>query len=91
MDFGTNTRAGLGKKPKGLAGAPSEQPGAAVSNLTRVEKRTLNQLAHAHAQIYEARAKFSLREELHRLKAEGLTEQAALSQLHKINPRISAP
>ena len=62
-----------------------------MSNLTRVEKRTLNQLAHAHAQIYKARAEYSLREELHRLKAEGLSEQAPLSQLHKINPRISAP
>jgi len=62
-----------------------------VSYLTKSEKRFVNQLAHAHAQIYEIHARSNMKARLLELKAQGLVGESALEELQKMAPRMRSP
>ena len=62
-----------------------------MSNLTKSEKRFVNQLAHAHAQIYEIHACSNMKARLLELKAQGMVGESALEELQKMAPRMRSP
>lgn len=62
-----------------------------MSNLTKSEKRFVNQLAHAHAQIYEIHARGNMKARLMELKAQGVVGDSALEELQKMAPRMRSP
>tara|TARA_Y100000589_G_scaffold326094_1_gene365244 strand:- start:49 stop:258 length:210 start_codon:yes stop_codon:yes gene_type:complete len=62
-----------------------------VSHLTKSEKRFVNQLAHAHAQIYEIHARGNMKARLLELKADGVTGEQALAELQKLAPQMRSP
>lgn len=62
-----------------------------MSHLTKSEKRFVNQLAHAHAQIYEIHARGNMKARLLQLKAEGVTGEQAFEELQKMAPQMRSP
>ncbi|MBU85401.1 hypothetical protein [Alcanivorax sp.] len=62
-----------------------------MSHLTKSEKRFVNQLAHAHAQIYEIHARGNMKARLLELKADGVTGEQALAELQKLAPQMRSP
>lgn len=52
-----------------------------MSGLTQSEKRALNQLAHAQAQVFEANTRISLQQKLATLKKSGMSGEDAFRQL----------
>lgn len=62
-----------------------------MSQLTKSEKRFVNQLAHAHAQIYEIHARGNMKARLLQLKAEGVTGEQAFEELQKMAPQMRSP
>lgn len=59
-----------------------------MSHLTKSEKRFVNQLAHAHAQIYEIQARDNLKARLQKLKSQGVVSEKAFEELQKMVPQI---
>lgn len=62
-----------------------------MSHLTKSEKRFVNQLAHAHAQIYEIHARGNMKARLLELKEEGVTGEQAFAELQKMAPQMRSP
>jgi len=62
-----------------------------VSYLTKSEKRFVNQLAHAHAQIYEIHARGNMKGRLLELKAQGVVGETAFEELQKMAPQMRSP